>query len=125
MNRLRVRRRRCGESEELMFRALLGPWERLRGLLGTDADAEPVALVGCSSVHTFGMRYPLDVAFVSREGVVLKTKRVWPGHVVRCPHGSYVVERPACCGSWLREGERVGLALLGQGRKVPDERVGE
>lgn len=106
-------------------RPLVGFRERLKGLLGTKVGAQPVVIMNCSSIHTFGMRYPLDVAFVSREGVVLKTKRVWPGHVVCCPHGSYVVERPACCGSWLREGERVGLALLGQGRKVPDERVGE
>ena len=44
---------------------VLNSWaERVRGLLATDADAAPVLLTRCGSIHTFGMRYPLDVAFV-------------------------------------------------------------
>ena len=44
-----------------------------RGLLGTthlDAGAG-MYLVPCQWVHTFGMRYPIDVAFLSRDGRVL------------------------------------------------------
>ena len=46
---------------------------RLRGLLGTSGLAGGTGLViePCSSVHMFGMRYPLDVVFADREGVVV------------------------------------------------------
>ena len=56
----------CDESPDVLLEvAVLSTWrERLRGLLGTGPDAGPVMLALCSSVHTFGMRYSLDVAFV-------------------------------------------------------------
>lgn len=46
---------------------------RLVGLLGTSAiaEGEGVWLVPCRSVHTFGMRYPIDVAFLDPQGVVV------------------------------------------------------
>ncbi len=46
---------------------------RLVGLLGTDAIAEGGGLwiVPCRSVHTLGMRYPIDVAFLDARGVVV------------------------------------------------------
>lgn len=48
-------------------------WQRLRGLLGTSSlpPGEGMLLHPCPSVHTFGMRYPLDVAFLDRSGTVL------------------------------------------------------
>lgn len=47
--------------------------ERRRGLLGrTSLDAgEGIYLVPCEWVHTFGMRFPIDIAFLSSEGRVL------------------------------------------------------
>ncbi len=49
-------------------------WQRLRGLLGTRSlDSEEALWIDpCSSVHTFGMRYAIDVVFVDRQGLVLK-----------------------------------------------------
>jgi uncharacterized membrane protein (UPF0127 family) len=46
---------------------------RLVGLLGTAAIAEGEGLwiVPCRSVHTLGMRYPIDVAFLDARGVVV------------------------------------------------------
>ena len=46
---------------------------RLAGLLGTAAIAEGEGLwiVPCRSVHTLGMRYPIDVAFLDATGVVV------------------------------------------------------
>jgi len=46
---------------------------RLVGLLGTAAIAEGEGLwiVPCRSVHTLGMRYPIDVAFLDAQGVVV------------------------------------------------------
>ena len=46
---------------------------RRRGLLGRDAF-EPGAgiyLAPCQWVHMFGMRFPIDVAFLARDGRVL------------------------------------------------------
>lgn len=45
--------------------------ERRTGLLGTDALDGALWIHRCSSVHTFGMRYPLDLAFVDRSGRVV------------------------------------------------------
>ena len=46
---------------------------RLVGLLGSDAigDGEGLWIVPCRSVHTLGMRYPIDVAFLDARGVVV------------------------------------------------------
>lgn len=46
---------------------------RLVGLLGTAAIAEGEGLwiVPCRGVHTLGMRYPIDVAFLDARGVVV------------------------------------------------------
>ena len=46
---------------------------RLVGLLGTAAiaDGEGLWIVPCRSVHTLGMRYPIDVAFLDAGGVVV------------------------------------------------------
>lgn len=48
---------------------------RRRGLLGRDTLDEGAALIiaPCSSIHTFFMRFAIDVIFVARDGRVLKT----------------------------------------------------
>ena len=47
---------------------------RRKGLLGRDAlaDSHALVLAPCGSVHTFGMRFPIDVLFVSADGSVIK-----------------------------------------------------
>ena len=47
---------------------------RRRGLLGRDGLAEGTALIiaPCPSIHTFFMRFPIDVIFASREGRIVK-----------------------------------------------------
>ena len=95
----------------LDFRALMTIGERLRGLLGTGSDAEGVALCGCSSIHTWGMAYRLDVAFVSRGGEVLKSVRaVRPRRLVAASGAYYVLERPASFAAWPSEGSWVSIA---------------
>jgi uncharacterized protein len=51
---------------------------RLRGLLGRPepGPGEGLMLTPCRGVHMFGMRYPIDVAFLDRAGVVVAT---YPG----------------------------------------------
>lgn len=44
---------------------------RRRGLLGTDRVVGALWITRCPSVHMVGMRYPIDVAVVDRDGRVL------------------------------------------------------
>jgi uncharacterized membrane protein (UPF0127 family) len=43
-------------------------WDRLRGLIGKDGltEGEAMWFPRCSSVHTFWMRFPIDVVFLRR-----------------------------------------------------------
>ena len=53
---------------------------RLRGLAHRDrGDAGPGLLISrCAAVHTFGMRFALDVYFLDRDGRVLSVRRRVP-----------------------------------------------
>ena len=44
---------------------------RVRGLLGRDGLEGGLLLPRCRSVHTMGMRFPIDVAFLDRDGRVV------------------------------------------------------
>ena len=48
--------------------------DRMRGLLERDGLEEGEALVisPCTSVHMFGMSFPLDVVFVKKDGTVVR-----------------------------------------------------
>jgi uncharacterized membrane protein (UPF0127 family) len=50
---------------------------RRRGLLGRDAlpAGDGLYLVPCPWIHTFGMRFAIDVAFLARDGRVLALRR--------------------------------------------------
>lgn len=59
---------------------------RLAGLLGTAAIADGGGLwiAPCRGVHTLGMRYPIDVAFLDARGIVVGTlERLPPNRVGR------------------------------------------
>lgn len=59
-------------------------WERARGLLGRPRleAGEALLLEPCRTVHTFGMRYALDLAFIDRHGRICKVAYgVVPGRV--------------------------------------------
>ncbi len=89
---------------------LKGPFERLRGLLGTDGSAQAVALMGCSSIHTYGMRYRIDVAFVDIGGLVVASWwSVPPGRMLSNKHAYITLERPHERSPWLVMGEQVEM----------------
>ena len=88
--------------------------ERLRGLLGRDslADDASLWLDRCDSVHTFAMRFPIDLAFLDREGRVRKTvEHVRPFRLSLCFRAAATLEMAA--GSLARlsisEGDRVAF----------------
>lgn len=57
-------------------------WLRLRGLLARPPlrEDEGLMLEPCKAVHMLGMRYPIDVVFLDRQGGVVATyHRLQPG----------------------------------------------
>lgn len=101
----------AGSGARLGFRVLSTWRSRLRGLLGTSVEALPVVLVGCSSIHTFGMGYPIDVALVAEDGRVLKARRgLRPGRLLGHRRARYAFERPRNDAPWMDEGEVVSCA---------------
>lgn len=70
---------------------------RGRGLLGTDRIDGALWITRCPSVHMMGMRYPIDVAVVDRDGVVLavKTIKPWTGGTWFRRGAADTVEAPA------------------------------
>jgi uncharacterized membrane protein (UPF0127 family) len=50
----------------------------------------------CRSVHTFGMRFPVDVLFLDEDGRVIELRRAVPPYrVIRCPGAMAVLELPS------------------------------
>jgi uncharacterized membrane protein (UPF0127 family) len=80
---------------------------RRRGLLGRDHLDGAIVLRPCRWVHTIGMRFPLDIAFLSDDGTVVKTMQMHQ-HRIGVPvwRANVVVEAEA--GAFARWGLRVG-----------------
>ncbi|MDA2958377.1 MAG: DUF192 domain-containing protein [Ilumatobacteraceae bacterium] len=83
---------------------------RRRGLLGRTRLEGAFILPSCRWVHTIGMKFPIDVAYLDADGVVVKTVHM-PRHRVGAPvwRARTVVE--ASAGSFGRWGVRVGDRL--------------
>ena len=48
-------------------------FERMRGLLGRSLQpGQGLLLRPCSMIHTWGMKYSIDVIFINRRGTILK-----------------------------------------------------
>lgn len=86
--------------------------QRIRGLLGRSGLEGALVLTRTRSVHTLGMRFPLDVAFLDRDLTVLD--------VVRLPPWRMTIPRRKCrmvleaeAGAFerwrLKEGDRLEL----------------
>jgi uncharacterized membrane protein (UPF0127 family) len=71
-------------------------WARLRGLaLLRGPPAEPLLIPRCRSVHTFGMRFALDLVWLDDQARVLRVDRgVGPGRVRSCRAAAAVLELP-------------------------------
>lgn len=72
-------------------------WKRMIGLLGRSALAQGEGLLidRCYGIHTFGMRFPIDLLFLDKDLRVMKPVRAVPPHrtcVVR--KAVYVLELP-------------------------------
>lgn len=81
--------------------------DRRRGLRGATRCEGAFVLTRCRWVHTVGMRFDLDVAYLDREGRVIKTVRM-ARHRIGAPviAARTVVESES--GAFARWGLRVG-----------------
>jgi hypothetical protein len=101
---------------------------RLLGLalLGRGRAGPGLVIPRCRSVHTFGMRFALDVCFLDVEGrFISRRSAVPPNRIVSEPRASAVVEVPSqCAGASVRPGPGsvpgplLFLLLLAQGLLV-------
>jgi uncharacterized protein len=79
-------------------RVASGSRARLLGLAYLDREGAGAGLVipRCSSVHTFGMRFPLDLYFLGKHGETVAVRRgVPPRRLAFCGRASAVLEVPA------------------------------
>lgn len=71
---------------------------RLLGLafLSRERTGPGLLIPRCRSVHTFGMRFRLDLLFLDAEGRVVELRRaVPPRRLLRCARAVAVLELPA------------------------------
>ncbi|MFE7856298.1 DUF192 domain-containing protein [Streptomyces sp. NPDC057403] len=83
---------------------------RTRGLLGRDGVDGAILLSPANSVHTFRMRFPIDVAYLDRGLRVVAVRTMPPGRLgLPRPRSRHVLEAEAgaMAGWGLRVGERV------------------
>lgn len=113
---LQVRREPPAPARVIFALSLL---ERARGLLGRSPSwlgaGGLLVLAPCRSVHTFGMRHPLDIAFIDGDGHVLKAlSGMPPRRMTGCRGARIVIERfsSPCNGRWFEVGEELGIAAL-------------
>ena len=82
--------------------------ERMRGLLGRSGlpAGEGLFLPHCWTVHTFFMRFPIDVAYVTSDNTVVKlVDELKPWRISWCWLAQSAVEMPA---GWA---QKIGLSI--------------
>jgi uncharacterized protein len=97
---------------------------RRRGLLKRDHLEGAMVLSPCRWVHTIGMRFPIDVAYVDEDGVVVKAVRMSRHRVgLPVPKSAWVIEAEA--GAFERWGLSIGdVVELRDGPAPPAEAGG-
>jgi uncharacterized protein len=90
-----------------------GWWERMAGLIGRRSlePDEGLWIDPCNGVHTFGMRFPIDLLVLDAEGRVLRIlTRFKPGRVsmpVRGGHSVVELATGVLGRAGVSEGDRV------------------
>jgi uncharacterized membrane protein (UPF0127 family) len=94
----RLRNTRSGLDVATSLETAFSSSDRKRGLLGRDGLAPGQALIIAPTnlVHTFAMRFPIDIIFVARDGRVIKVSRAVPRRRIAGAFGGFgVVELAA------------------------------
>jgi uncharacterized membrane protein (UPF0127 family) len=107
-----VRNQRTGKTLTTALEAAFDSTSRRRGLLGRDTmpAGSGIVIAPCSGIHTFFMRFPIDIVFASRDGRVVKVcRRVAPWRIALALRAFAVIELPS--GSLDECDTHVGDAL--------------
>ena len=81
-----------------------------RGLLGRSACDGALVIDRCRWIHTIGMKFAIDVAYLDENGHVLKTVRMVPNRLgLPVRHARRVIEAEA--GAFARWGLNVGADI--------------
>ncbi len=106
--------RNSTREKVLADRALLAgnSRERRTGLLkhASLPAGEGLWIVPCEAIHTFGMKFPIDILFLDRKRKILKTRNaIVPRRFSVCLRAHSVLELPA--GTLLGTGTEAGDTL--------------
>ena len=87
---------------------------RRRGLLGRTGlpDGAAIVIAPSNAVHTFFMKFPIDVVFVRRDGTVVKVRRDMPAGRIAAAFSAFAVIETAAGGAeraGVRPGDRIAL----------------
>ena len=96
---------------------------RRKGLLGRDGlpDGSGLVIAPTNAVHTFFMRFPIDILFVTKAGEVVKVRQaVRPWRIAAARKGYAVIELAA--GGAARAGLEMGDRVAVRRRESPDVR---
>lgn len=92
--------------------------DRLCGLFSKRVKGDVLLIAPCHSIHTFGMREPIDIAFIDKEGCVIEVREALsPWRVKRCGGAFAVLERKAGGmgkekqSPWFKVGEEISLCI--------------
>lgn len=86
---------RTGEPLATTLDIAMDSRSRKKGLLGRDSldPGHAFVIAPCQGIHTFGMRFPIDVVAVTRDGTVVKTRaNVRPNRIVMAWSAFAIIE---------------------------------
>ncbi len=92
--------------------------DRIVGLLDSKvcSHGELLMIAPCKSIHSFGMKQNIDIAFIDKDGQVLKALRsLRPGKIVSCKNAVCVLERRSSHDAdevnkkWFKAGDKLIL----------------
>jgi len=97
-------------------------WSRFVGLqfrrpLPIDSG---LLIVPCPAIHTFFVRFALDLIWVDRKGTVTEIRRnVAPSRLASGPSGTFAVVETACGATTVEVGESLVVEPMGPSRELP------
>jgi len=99
-------------------------WQRTRGLLGTypsELNFDALHLIPCKSIHTFGMHYTIDIAFLNCHNRIIHTRYgIAPNRLCHAPKlTASVLERPTQESPWEVDHENLSNLQSKSSRQLP------
>jgi uncharacterized membrane protein (UPF0127 family) len=87
--------------------------KRFKGLMGSSYLEEGVGLliIPCKSIHTWFMKYPIDVVFLDKKNVIVEILHSVPpyriGPIVKKAFSALELKAGTCCILGITTGDRV------------------